>query len=208
MTASPGPDNHSTAGQTVQAAIPPVATSSGSVSIRHLVEKLGQVLRSLRSRRRRLGNDTDEREPPEAERRRMLERVEREPTFLEAVLHHLPAGVLIVEAPSGRVLFHNGLVTESKGRAVPRDAVAGGRGGYRPIPYDRPLARAVARGEVADGREVGCERGDGMRGIALVRSAAVRAASGKVMAQVAVFQDVTRSRPPRRTIDAWPCMTR
>ena len=47
-----------------------------------------------------------------AERRQGVEQVEREPTFLEAVLHHLPAGILIVEAPSGRVMFHNELAVQ------------------------------------------------------------------------------------------------
>ena len=42
----------------------------------------------------------------------LLEQVGREHTLLEAVLRHLPAGVLIVEAPSGHVLFHNGRLAE------------------------------------------------------------------------------------------------
>ena len=53
-----------------------------------------------------------------AEKPELLEQVGREHTLLEAVLRHPPAGVLIVEAPSGHVLFHNGRLAEILSRST------------------------------------------------------------------------------------------
>ena len=127
----------------------------------------------------------------EAERQRLLEQVEREPTFLEVVLQHLPAGVLIVAVPSGRVLFYNGHLTEVLGQGRPLGAGAPDDRRDGRFPFGRGLARAVARGDVPQGSEIGFKRGDGTRGVAAVHTAPVRTGTGEIIAQVAVFQDLT-----------------
>ena len=156
-----------------------------------LLHEHARALELLHESRRLLVYDFADSSRAEAERQRLLEQVEREPTFLEVVLQHLPAGVLIVAAPSGRVLFYNGHLSEVLGRAEPSGAPSTPDRRNGRFPFDRALARAVARGEVAPGREVAFKRRDGTRGIAAVHSAPVRTAAGEIIAQVAVFQDLT-----------------
>ena len=156
-----------------------------------LLHEHARALELLHESRRLLVYDFADSSRAEAERQRLLEQVEREPTFLEVVLQHLPAGVLIVAAPSGRVLFYNGHLSEVLGRAEPSGAPSTPDRRNGRFPFDRALARAVARGEVAPGSEVAFKRRDGTRGIAAVHTAPVRTAAGEIIAQVAVFQDLT-----------------
>ena len=64
-----------------------------------LLHEHARALELLHESRRLLVYDFADSSRAEAERQRLLEQVEREPTFLEVVLQHLPAGVLIVAAP-------------------------------------------------------------------------------------------------------------
>ncbi len=149
-----------------------------------------------------------------AERIRRLERheaelraAEAERARLEAVLRQMPAGVVLAEAPSGRITLGNERVPVILGHPVlPSDGVDGyaawrgfhadGRP-YRAEEY--PLARAVRGGETVTGEEMDYRRGDGTRAVIRVNAGPVRDAAGLVVAGVAAFYDVTEQ---RRAADA------
>ncbi|MFZ1428157.1 MAG: EAL domain-containing protein [Geminicoccaceae bacterium] len=136
----------------------------------------------------------------EAAQRRRAQRIGREPTFLEAVLQHLPAGVLIVEAFTGRIMFHNGQLEHGPGSPKPTAPGAISDRNSRHFRFNRALARAVARGELAGGKEVPFVHRDGTRGVAAVNTLPIHDATGQIIAQVAVFQDLTERKAAEERI--------
>jgi PAS domain S-box-containing protein len=101
-------------------------------------------------------------------------------------LRELPAGVIVAEAPSGRIVLSNELV----------ETIFGGP--FR-IEADTPLARTIASGEVIANEEIQVTRGDGSRAIVQVSSAPVRNREGFITAGIAILHDVTeRNRLERR----------
>lgn len=132
----------------------------------------------------------------ERERRRLVTALDRERAFLESVIQQLPLGVLIAEAPSGRMLFANAVAREVFGEAV--DAVEGiseyerfpltHLDGQRLTAEEYPLARAL-RGERVNNLEV---RVGSPPGPVLTTSAApVLAHSGEIVGAVVVVEDVS-----------------
>ncbi len=135
-----------------------------------------------------------------AARRRRGHGIAREPTFLEAVLQHLPAGVLIVEALTGRIMFHNGQLERGPGSPSPATPGAASERDLRRFRFNRRLARAVAMGELAGGQEVPFVHRDGTRGVAAVNTSPIHNAAGTIIAQVAVFQDLTERKAAEERI--------
>ena len=119
--------------------------------------------------------------------------------FLAAVLEHLPVGVLIASAPSGRILLQNSAVARFWRQPLPPTATIDAYAQYqgfhpdgRPYtPDEWPLARAILRGEDVSDEEIAMVRGDGTRGVLLVRAAPIRDVSGTRVAGVATFTDIT-----------------
>ncbi len=118
--------------------------------------------------------------------------------LLEAVLQHMPAGVMIAEAPSGRMLLGNQAFVEITGQPP--------EGGIQSIsdyerfawmfpgrpPHTWPLLRAL-RGEVVVGDEMQFVRGDERR-VMRASAAPVRDAGGRIIAAVTTFFDITEMR--------------
>lgn len=133
------------------------------------------------------------------ERGRLLREVEQGRALLDAVLHQMPAGVVIVEAPSGRVLMGNEQMESILRHPIldtPDVHAYGKWRGYhldgRPYEAEEwPLTRSIRTGEVVQGEHVEFERGDGTRAIVAVSSAPIRDAAGHIVAGVAVNQDIT-----------------
>ncbi|WP_437671136.1 ATP-binding protein [Sorangium sp. So ce131] len=127
--------------------------------------------------------------------------------LLAAVVEQLPAGVIIGERETGRVLLSNHQATEIfrqpldgatsfEDYAVCRGFHPGSGAPYTPSEW--PLARTVMTGEVVSDEEIEVLRGDDTRGRILVRSAPVRDPSGRVSAGVVIFFDITeRTRTER-----------
>ena len=111
----------------------------------------------------------------------------------------MPAGVVIAEAPSGRIVLEN----EQMRQVWPQPHAAAddvpGRGGYRffdrngqpYLPHEWPLARSLATGEVINDEEVRFPRGDGDWGTVLVSSSPIRDPGGTIVATVAILYDIT-----------------
>ncbi len=145
------------------------------------------------------------------ERTRLYEVAQSERERLQAVLARLPVGVIIGEAPTGRLVLGNEGVERIWRQPFLRSASFGEYGdyrGYRPggdVPYrpeEWPLARALLTGEVVADEEIDIERGDGTRGTILVNAAPMREAGGAVVAAICSFLDITERAESRRRLDS------
>lgn len=122
------------------------------------------------------------------ERRRLL-----------ALVEQMPAGVVLAEAPSGRLILANEQVAQiwrqpfrpSRGIAEYSEWVGfHPEDGQRMAPGEWALARAIKEGETVS-QEVEILRGDGTHGFILNRGAPIRDASGRVVGGVVSFVDIT-----------------
>ena len=122
--------------------------------------------------------------------------------LFQAVLEHLPVGVLIAEAPSGRIITANTRVRQilrqplpAAGDVAPFDQWKGYRPDGRPLaPEEWPPVRSLRDGEAVRDEELVYEFGDGTRGWVSVSSAPLRDEGGRVFAAIVTFMDVSRHR--------------
>ena len=143
--------------------------------------------------------DITEQRAAKVERRALADNLERERFLLRAIADSLPIGLLIVEAPSGRLLRHNPAAEQLIGHSITTvSAVAdyGAYGGLRadgsPLTADEyPPARAL-RGEVISQEELRYRRGDGTMTTFLVEAVPVYGADGTVDFVVVAFHDISR----------------
>ena len=144
------------------------------------------------------------------EREELLRRVEAERATLEAVLEQMPAGVMIAEAPSGRITLANRRMHEVAGwTTLPTSAFEERHHwrGFHPDgrPYgaeDWPLARAILRGELVRDEEIIVVRDDGTRRTISASAAPVRDAGGHVIAGVVIDVDVTGRKQAEAAVES------
>jgi PAS domain S-box-containing protein len=137
-------------------------------------------------------------------RERLVADLEAERARLETLLRQLPDGLLIAEAPSGRVVLRNDRLEALLGvPAWALDHIAGGeayRGfdadGHELAPDEWPLARAV-RGETVPRTEVELLRADGTRIWIEKRATPVFDREGRVIAGIATIVDISQARHRR-----------
>ena len=140
----------------------------------------------------------------EQERERLLAQLEAERAHLETALQQMPAGVIIAEAPSGRLILANAeaeriwrLPFRPAGSVQEWETI-----GYRALypdgtryrPEEWPLARAITDGTTVSGEELDIIRGDGSRGSIRVDAAPIRDRDGRIVAGVVSFIDITERR--------------
>ncbi|HEV8672973.1 MAG TPA: GAF domain-containing protein [Methylomirabilota bacterium] len=133
---------------------------------------------------------------------RLLAREQSERARLDTVLRQMPAGVVIAEAPSGRLILGNAQVEEIwRAAFTPASELEdwvrylGFHPDGRPYrPEEWPLARSIRAGEVVTGEEIEFVRGDGSRGTMRVSAAPIRDAEGKIVAGACTFYDVTEQK--------------
>ncbi len=144
------------------------------------------------------------------ERTRLYGRAATERERLAAVLSRLPVGVIIADAPSGRLVLGNAEVERIWRHPFLASAEIGEYGAHRGFhpdgrpyqPEEWPLARSLSTGEVVAGEEVDFERGDGSRGTIVINAAPMLNPDGSVAAAVCTFVDITDRTEARRRIDA------
>jgi PAS domain S-box-containing protein len=143
-----------------------------------------------------------ERERQDDERDRLLRRLETERARLEAVQRRMPAGVLVADAPSGRVVAGNDKLDDLVGAPLTDDA-EGERFLTYPFrrvdgtPYDHhemPFAEAARTGTVIENAELEFQQPDGEIRLVSVSAAPVHDRDGNVVSAVATFHDVTDRR--------------
>jgi signal transduction histidine kinase len=174
-----------------EAALAAVADlSAAPIEIARLSEEVRQV--RLVAENARLG---------EAERLARAE-LEAERARLATVLDNIPVGVLLAQAPSGRIIFRNRSVTQLSGvedEPAPDISGYGRLTGFRLdgsayTPQEWPLARAITHGEAVSGEEAEIVRQDGSRAVFSINAAPIRDATGRIVAAVSTFHDVTHRR--------------
>lgn len=118
---------------------------------------------------------------------------------LEEVLRQMPCGVVIAEAPSGRLILANKQVEELLRHPFHGAANVGEYERYkgfhsdkRPFkPEEWPLARSLMKGEVVTDEEIEYLRGDNTLIFLSISSAPIRDREGHIIAAVATFFDLT-----------------
>ncbi|MEG4026876.1 MULTISPECIES: PAS domain S-box protein [unclassified Microcoleus] len=147
--------------------------------------------------------DITERKQAEAERERLLHELEIERARFEAVLRQMPAGVIIADAASGKLVLANeqtkqvvgydyeqSLEIEEYAPIAPFEAFFGSDGQLY-APHEYPLARSLKTGEVVTNEEMEIHRDDGSRVFININSAPILDSQGEIVAAVVIFQDVT-----------------
>jgi signal transduction histidine kinase len=118
---------------------------------------------------------------------------------LEEVLRQMPCGVMIAEAPSGKLILANKQVEEILRHPFPHAADIEGCSLYQALhlnkqpfkPEEWPLARSLARAEVVTDEEIEYVRGDGTPVFLSVSSAPILDREGRIIAAVVTFLDLT-----------------
>jgi PAS domain S-box-containing protein len=132
----------------------------------------------------------------------LLEQLRAERAQLEAVLQQLPAGVIIAEAPSGRVVLGNKQVKEILHHDLLESSSIDEYGSWKGLhadgtpmhPQEWPLARAIEAGEMVSGEELLYQCGDGVRRWLRVNAAPIRNPDGEITGGVVVFNDIDRQK--------------
>lgn len=126
------------------------------------------------------------------------ERIRAGEATLRTVLETLPVGVLIAEAPSGRITGHNMRAEAILGHGVmpsrPGEGAARWVGFHddgRPVtPMEWPLVKIVRQGESQAELEVDYQRGDGRRAWIGFAGAPMRDPQGNLLGGVVVLSDI------------------
>ena len=137
-------------------------------------------------------------------RERLVTDLESQRARLEALLQQLPEGLMIAEAPSGRIVLANDRLEEIlRIPASDMHHIAGGEAyqgfdvdGRQLLPEDWPLARAV-QGETVPYTEIELVRADGTRTWVAKRAGPVFDRDGRVVAGVATIIDIAEARRAR-----------
>jgi len=150
------------------------------------------------------------------DRERLLGQLESQRTLVEAVIQQMPSGLVVAEAPSGRLVLANRQVEH----ILRHPFVAAGDGpwyhdhaGFHPDgrpyePHEWPLARAIGTGEIVTSEEIDYVLGDGTGATLETSAAPVRDGSGAIVAGVVTFHDVTERRRSERRLAAQYAATR
>jgi|GEM_PF-1868327 len=132
-------------------------------------------------------------------RKKAMEVLKTERARLETVLQQLPEGVIIAEAPSGKLLLGNEQVNRIwRQRFLSLQGIEdySDYKGFHPdgtplLSHEWPLARTITKGESVQQEEIRFQRGDGTFGWLLISSAPIRDAKENVVAGVATFSDIS-----------------
>ncbi len=136
------------------------------------------------------------------ERERLVTQLEIERARFEAILQQMPSGVIIAEAPSGRLILRNEQAVQIWGHTIdeaqtkelyPPDYR---RRGFFPDQREVqasqwPLFRALNNGETVRDEEMVIERGNGEFGVIRANAAPIRDSDGTISAGIVVFDNVT-----------------
>jgi PAS domain S-box-containing protein len=138
----------------------------------------------------------------EIEQEKLRERVEAERSFLKTVIEQMPMGVLIAEAPTGKVMSGNKSFELFWRRPLEEANLIAAHDKYKAFhlengePYkleERPLYRSLIKGETVKNEQMSYMRGDGTLGVLSENSTPIYDQKGKLIAAVAVFKEVAEN---------------
>ncbi|MGC8633360.1 MAG: PAS domain-containing protein [Candidatus Limnocylindrales bacterium] len=143
------------------------------------------------------------------DRARLYEEARTAERTLAEVVRQMPVGVILAEAPSGRIVFGN-QEAERIWSVLPATALLGDAAWQalhldgRPYePEEWPIARAVERGETVVDEELEIRRADRSRIAIALNAGPVRDERGRVVAGVATCTDITERRQAEAVRDAF-----
>jgi len=130
---------------------------------------------------------------------KLVRQLRLERSFLQTVLDQMPVGVVLAEAPSGRLILGNKkmeeLLRERFFPALTIEQYAHWRGvradGSPYQPKKWPLARAILFGDLVRDEVIRIRRGDRTYGLFEVSASPIRDEKGLIAAAVASFHDVS-----------------
>ncbi|MCT7982253.1 PAS domain-containing protein [Laspinema sp. A4] len=143
--------------------------------------------------------DITERKKAEEERDRLLKQLEFEQQLLKAVLQQMPAGAIVAEAPSGKVLLSNkqaqailiGAIAEDKNLEEDR-LFQGIHPDGRPYhQQELPMSRAITLGETIIDDEIEIPLTNGHSQILCLSAKPVKNLAGRIVAGVVMFYDIS-----------------
>ncbi len=146
--------------------------------------------------------DIGNRKRMEQERERLMESIESGRAKLQSIIEQMPSGVVVAEAPTGKIVFENRRVELilghsflAAGQIDEQSRYVGFHAGGRPYsPEEWPLARSLHTGEVVANEEIEYIRGDGCRFTMRAGSAPIRDRENRIVAAVFVFDDITEQK--------------
>lgn len=151
--------------------------------------------------------DVSARKRAEDEREALRAALDAERALLQAVVRYMSTGLLVVEAPSGRLVFHNEEAERLLGQPLHLDALSeldrhvARQPDGSPLPWaDYPIARAVLTGETVLQEEVSYQRGDGSIAVLSVNATPVHDEAGAVALVVCTFHDISTRRIMERAL--------
>ncbi len=124
---------------------------------------------------------------------RLYSQAEAGRATFEALMEHVPEGIVVADAPGDRLRAVSRFAHELAGMAPDEDPTARLRrpDGSTPPPKELPIHRAIHSGEVIHGEEWAMERSDGARCVLLTSAGPIRDAAGNVTGAVAAWRDIT-----------------
>jgi sigma-B regulation protein RsbU (phosphoserine phosphatase) len=161
-----------------------------------------ELLEELRVANEEMKLQTEKLELQKEEMNRLTQALELKHDFLEAILRQMPAGVVIAEAPTGRLVLGNEQMERILGFSlVPStylldyDRHQGHQvfhGDGRPyLPEEWPLVRSLVAGESVNNEEMVFFQTPEIKKAIQVNSAPIRNRDGEIVAAVAVFRDIS-----------------
>ncbi len=147
--------------------------------------------------------DIDDQKRAEEEQQRLRLQLKSEQARLQEVFNQMPGGVVIAEAPSGKILMGNKQVEDILGHTMLPSSSVDDYGAWVGFHLDSseqvkseewPLARAIAHGEVVREEDYEYLRGDGKRIIIRLNAAPIRDHRNTIIAGVVTIIDVTEQR--------------
>src|SRR5499427_5431518 len=148
-----------------------------------------------------------ERERARAERERLIAEIETEQARLNAIIEHIPGGLLLAEAPSGRIIMGNPQVERILGHPVVfspdiesyREWLAYDVNGRRVEGSESVLAKTL-QGKVVTGQEFLYHRGDGTNAWISVSGAPISDAGGNIVGGVVLITDIDEEKRASETL--------
>lgn len=144
----------------------------------------------------------------------LVKQLEQKQAFLQAIMQQAPSGMIIADAPQGRVISYNEEAIAILGYPCRKDenyaayaqqgALHGDGTPYSAEEY--PLARAIHAGEVIKQENMLCQRCDG-RVIHLATNAApIYDTRGQIQAGIVIFQDISERYELEQRKDEFVCL--
>jgi PAS domain S-box-containing protein len=148
-----------------------------------------------------IARDVTRRKKLDQEREKMLQELDFERSQFETVVRQMPVGVMVAEAMTGRVIQDNeearaifGYEMQSVQTFADYDRLQIYRLDGSKLPINEcPVIQAL-NGETVIGVELQMRRGDGTTGFLSVNAAPIRDGSGRIVASLATFSDISQQR--------------